>query len=152
MKKISVRFERDPSLTQIDVVIRASEQDAAVTELMEKLAGHPPNRQAVFDEYGNVRLIAEDEIIIASVNGKLINLVTADGSWYIRQTLQSLEAKLDSHRFIRISRYELINLNQVIRYDFTAAGMLRIELKGGIDTWASRRCIPAIRRVLKGKG
>jgi ribose/xylose/arabinose/galactoside ABC-type transport system permease subunit len=35
---------------------------------------------------------------------------------------------------------------------FTISGTLRLELEGGMETWASRRCIPEIRRRLKGKG
>ena len=151
MKKINVRFERDPSLDSIDVVIRASEEDGAVTELMEKLSGQPPDALTVFDRYGNMRSLPVKDIILASVEGKLVNLVTPDGSWFTRQTLQSLEAALDKKRFVRISRYELVNLDKVLRYDFTIAGTLRIELTGGMETWASRRCIPAIRRKLTGK-
>ena len=151
MKKINVRFERDPSLDSIDVVIRASEEDGAVTELIEKLSGQPPDALTVFDGYGNMRSLPVKDIILASVEGKLVNLVTPDGSWFTRQTLQSLEAALDKKRFVRISRYELVNLDKVLRYDFTIAGTLRIELTGGMETWASRRCIPVIRRKLTGK-
>lgn len=151
MKKINVRFECDPALEGIEVIIRAREQDGTVKELMQKLNGCPADMFAVFDEYGNFRSIRAGEIISASVSGKLVSLLTADGSWYTRQTLQNLESALSGERFVRISRFELINLDQVVRYDFTIAGTLRIELNGGTETWASRRCIPAIRRKLTGK-
>ena len=151
MKKYNIRFERDPSLSEIDIVIRAPEKDDTVTALMEKLSVLPPDTLTVFHGNGNVRSIRPEEIILASVEGKLLNLVTANGSWFTRQTLQSLEAALDKQRFVRISRYELANLDHVVRYDFTMAGTLRIELSGGMETWASRRCIPAIRRRLSGK-
>ena len=151
MKKTSIRFERDASLDGIEVVIRAREQDAAVTALMEKLTGHSPDRLTATDANGNLRPIREEDIILAAVSGKMVNVVTPDGSWYMRQTLQALEAQLDNRRFVRVSRYELINLDRVIRYDFTAAGILRIEMTGGMETWASRRCIPVIRRRLRGR-
>ena len=99
-----------------------------------------------------MRAIRQEEIILVSVEGKLVSLTASDGScWFTRQSLQSLEDALDKSRFARISRYELVNLNQVQRYDFTVAGTLRIELADGTETWASRRCIPAIRRRLIGK-
>ena len=53
MADIDIRFEPDPSLDHIEVVIRAGEQDAAVRELMEKLSGHPPDTLTVFDGCGN---------------------------------------------------------------------------------------------------
>lgn len=152
MKKINVRFQRDASLEQIEVLIRAPEQDETVTALMESIAGRPSDTLTVFDGYGSVLTVPEREIVLASVEGKLVNIVTARGSWFTRQTLQSLEAALDPDRFVRISRFELVNLEKVRRYDFTVAGTLRLELEGGAVTWASRRCIPAIRRRLKGKG
>lgn len=151
MKKLNIRFEQDSSLDCIDVIIRASAEDGEVAALMEKLSGPGQGLLTVFDGYGNVRTIRPEEIILASVEGKLVNLVTAEGSWFTRQTLQNLEAALSKWRFIRISRFELINLDKVLRYDFTIAGALRIEMAGGMETWASRRCIPAIRRKLAGK-
>ena len=152
MKKIRVRFECDPSLPDVEVLIRASEEDASVAALMEKLSGETPDTLTVFDGYGNVRTLPEREVILAAVDGKLVNILTADGSWYTRRSLQSLEEALDGRRFVRVSRYELVNLEKVTRYDFTVAGTLRLELAGGRETWASRRCIPAIRQRLKGKG
>ncbi len=152
MKNISVRFEPDPALERIDVVIRASERDAEVEALMDCISDRPPDTLPVFDGNGNLCVLPADEIILASVDGKLVNVVTQDGSWYTRRTLQSLEDELDARRFLRISRYEIANLDKVLRYDFTLAGTLRLELAGGLETWASRRCIPAIRRRLLGKG
>ena len=63
-----------------------------------------------------------------------------------------LEEVLDKRRFIRISRFEIINLERVQRYDFTINGTLKIVMENGMQTWASRRYIPAIRRYLKEKG
>ena len=152
MKDIRIRFEQVPSLSDIEVTVRASEQDAAVTALMERIAGEEPHTLTVLDGSGNLRLLSESEIILASVDGKTVRIITSDGIWYSRQTLQSLEDALDSRFFIRISRYEIVNLRKVSRYDFTISGTLRLELEGGMETWASRRCIPEIRRRLKGKG
>ena len=151
MKNISVRFEPDPTLAHIDVVVRAPERDAEVEALLDRLSDRPPDTLAVFDGSGSLRALPAGEIILASVDGKLVNIVTEDGSWYTRRTLQSLEEELDERRFLRISRYELVNLDKVLRYDFTVAGTLRLELAGGMETWASRRCIPAIRKRLNGR-
>ena len=151
MKERSVRFELDPSLGGIEVLIRAPAEDAETAALLE-LLGAPPDTVTVFDGSGLIRALAADQIVSASVDGKLVNIVTEDGSWYTRRTLQSLEDALDARRFLRVSRYEIVNLAKVRRYDFTVAGTLRLELAGGMETWASRRCIPEIRRRLKGKG
>ena len=152
MKNIRIRFEQDPALADIEITVRASGQDAEVTALMEKITGRESRTLTVLDGRGNLKTLAESEIILASVDGKSVRIITADGKWLSRQTLQSLEETLDSRTFIRISRYEIVNLRKVTRYDFTISGTLRLELEGGMETWASRRCIPEIRRRLKGKG
>ena len=126
--------------------------DAEVAALIERITGREPHTLTVVDDRGNLKTLAESEIILASVDGKSVRIITADGSWFSRQTLQSLDDMLDSRTFLRISRYEIVNLRKVSRYDFTISGTLRIELEGGMETWASRRCIPEIRRRLKGKG
>ena len=151
MNNPTIRFERDPSLSRIEVVIRAPEQDEAVNELMERISGQPPDTVTAFDGYGKVCEVEVKTIISAAMEGRMVSLVTTDGRWYTRQTLQSLEKSLGPCRFVRISRFEIVNLDHVLQYDFTVSGTLRIELTGGMETWASRRCIPGIRRMLKGK-
>ena len=152
LKKVHIRFEQDASLDHIDVVIRAPDQDDSVTDLINRISARPPDMLTAYDENGNVRKLDQEKIVLASVNGKVVDLITDDGIWHIRQTLQNLEDNLDKQRFVRISRYEIVNVEKILKYDFTVAGTLRIELTGGMETWASRRCIPAIRRRLTGKG
>ena len=152
MKQIEVRFEAAPELERIEVLIRAPEADGQVAAIQRQLSGLAPETLTVFDADELQRMIPLEDIISASVNGKLVNIVTGDGSWYTRRTLQSLEDELDSRSFMRVSRYEIVNLDKVLRYDFTLAGTLRLELAGGIETWASRRCIPLIRKRLLGRG
>lgn len=152
LKKVHIRFEQDASLDHIDVVIRAPDQDDSVTDLINRISARPPDMLTAYDENGNVRKLDQKKIVLASVNGKVVDLITDDGIWHIRQTLQNLEDNLDKQRFVRISRYEIVNVEKILKYDFTVVGTLRIELTGGMETWASRRCIPAIRRRLTGKG
>lgn len=152
LKKVHIRFEQDASLDHIDVVIRAPDQDDSVTDLINRISARPPDMLTAYDDNGNVRKLDQKKIVLASVNGKVVDLITDDGIWHIRQTLQNLEDNLDEQRFVRISRYEIVNVEKILKYDFTVAGTLRIELTGGMETWASRRCIPAIRRRLTGKG
>ncbi len=151
MNKPNIRCEYDPALTQIEVLIRAPGESEALTELLARLSGHPPDGVTVSDSYGRLCVIPPEDVVLASVKGKLVSVVTEKGSFQTRQPLQNLESELDPQLFVRVSRYELVNLRKVKRYDFTVAGTLRIELAGGIETWASRRCIPQIRERLLGR-
>ena len=150
MDRRVIRFESDPALDHMEIVVRAPVRDEAAEELLMQLSGAQADTVTVFDGYGTVRTLAAKEIVSAAMEGKLVRVVTENDSWYTRRTLQSMESALEGGRFLRISRNELVNLDKVLRYDFTIAGALRLELAGGRETWASRRCIPDIRKRLKG--
>ena len=95
-------------------------------------------------------MIGEDEIVFVSADGKNVRIAAISGFYHAKQSLQSIEALL-SREFLRVSRFELINLSMVRKYDFTIGGTLRIEFNNGMETWASRRYIPLIKQRLSGE-
>jgi DNA-binding LytR/AlgR family response regulator len=151
MKEIKVRFERESTLNYIDVLVRAPERDSEAEAVMARVAGREPVMLTVTDAEGAQRVIPAADVLLIAVNGKRVDVVTGDGRFLAQSSLQNMENSLGSERFLRISRYELVNLAKVVKYDFTLDGTLRLELSGGVETWASRRCIPVIRRRLNGK-
>ena len=148
MKKINIRFERDKTLDGIDVVIRAGEKDADVEALMEQLSQQLPQKLTVLDRNSCPCVIDEDEIISVTSDGKQVRVMTTGGVYTAKQTLQNVEGLLSHHLFLRISRFEIVNLAKIRKYDFTIGGTLRIEFVGGMETWASRRYIPLIKEKL----
>lgn len=151
MSKITVIFEQDDTLDDIEVIVKASKRNDEVEELISRLGGKQ-EQIAVTQEDETVRALAQSDIYLISVNGKRLDIFTKSEKFSIRRTLQGIESSLDDRKFIRISRYEIINISKVKHYDFTLKGTLRIELLNGVEVWASRRCIPAIRKMLSGKG
>lgn len=151
MKEVKVRFRRNSELDYIDVTIQASERDATVRKLMEEISGKPPDHLNILSTDGKMLNIFMDDIISVSVRDKVTLLQTEVGMFSVRQPLQSLEATLDSEKFLRISRHELINIDKIQRVDLKVRRELKLELTGGIETWASHRCIPTVLRRLQMK-
>ncbi len=152
MKKINVRFEKDKTLDGIDIIIRADKRDEQINALIEKLTHREPVRLTVLDSDNCQSVIEEKDIIIVSADGKNVQIVTRHGKYRSKQSLQSIEDVL-SDRFLRVSRFEIIDLKKVRKYDFTLSGTLRIEFDNGMETWASRRYIPLIKeRLTKEEG
>ena len=153
MSDIKVVFEEDSSLGGIEITVRAPRRDAEIDALLSRLSPEtqPPPQLSVTDENGAVRMISPDEVFMVSVNGKTLSILTENECFTARRSLQSIEDVLCGGSFIRISRYELVNLSKVKHYDFTLRGTLRLEFQNGMETWASRRCIAAIRKRLKGE-
>lgn len=147
MKKINVRFEQDKTVDSIEIVIRANERDAQITDLMERLAQRESFRLIALDKNECPSVIDEKDIVFLSADGKDVRIVTINGIYRARQSLRSFEETL-SRTFLRVSRFEIINLKMVRKYDFTIGGTLRIEFENGMETWASRRYIPLIKERL----
>lgn len=147
MKKINVRFEQDKTVDSIEIVIRANERDAQITDLMERLAQRESFRLIALDKNECPGVIDEKDIVFLSADGKDVRIVTINGIYRARQSLRSFEETL-SRTFLRVSRFEIISLKMVRKYDFTIGGTLRIEFENGMETWASRRYIPLIRERL----
>jgi len=147
MKKINVRFEKEKALNDIEIVIRADKRDEQINALNERLTNNETVRLTVLDNNNCPSVIDEKEIVFVSADGKNVQFVAVHGKYRAKQTLQSVENILSDY-FLRVSRYEIINLKMVRKYDFTLGGTLRIEFENGMETWASRRYIPLIKERL----
>ena len=150
MKKINVRFETDKTTDDVEIVIRASEKDDQIVSLIEKLSIKEASKLTVLDRDNCSCVIEEEDIVFVSADGKNVRITATSGIYRAKQSLQSIEEFL-SRKFLRVSRFELINLSMVRKYDFTIGGTLRIEFNNGMETWASRRYIPMIRERLSGE-
>ncbi len=151
MKQIKIRFEQDSLLPHIEVMIRSSEQDEQITELIRKISDENSDFLVITDINNISNTIMMNDIFLLSVSGKYVKLETESETYTVKQSLQNLENILDMKKFIRISRHEIVNLSKVKHYDFTLSGTLRLQLVNGTETWASRRCIPLIRKRIAGK-
>ena len=148
MKKINIRFEQDKTLDEIDIIIRADKKDNDIESLIGQLTQNMPQKLTVLDRSDCPCVIDESEIITVTSDGKQVRVMTAQGVFTAKQTLQHVEGILSSRLFLRISRFEVVNLAKIRKYDFTIGGTLRIEFEGGMETWASRRYIPLIKEKL----
>lgn len=152
MSDISIRLEIDETLDHIELVIRAKDQNSETDALIRKLSALTQRRLKASDQSGCECFIDENEIISVCSAERSVRIITQDNVYTSNLTLRSIEEQLDKGRFIKISRYELVNSERIVKFDFTIGGTLRLELDGGIETWASRRYIPLIRKQLLGEG
>ena len=152
MKRVVVRFEENRDEANIQVLFQASSADAQVEELMDRVREPFVGSLAVVDPTGSTVLLPLERIASISSNNKRLKVVADDETYWLKASLQEMERILAPNMFLRISRYEIVNLRKVHRFDFTMSGTLRIEFDHGAETWASRRYIPTIRQRLKEGG
>ncbi len=151
-RRIRIRFEEDQTVDDIDICIRAPERNSEIDALIERISGTLPEMITVTGTDGAAVRISPQDIVSVSVSDKYLQIVTEKDRYVVRQSLHEFEEKLDERYFVRISRYEIVNIEKIRKYDFTLGGTLRLELAGGMETWASRRSIPLIRKKLTERG
>ena len=149
MKRVNVRFEKDKGRDDIDVLFTASEVDNQVAVLMNRVSDPLSVTWEVRDSDGSAVTLPEDRILSISVSSKRLRIAADDGIYWLKMPLQDVEKALNPSMFLRVSRYEIINLHKVRRFDFTITGTLRVEMEDDTETWASRRFIPAIKERLQ---
>ena len=152
VKRVVVRFEENEGEADIQVLFQASSADAQVKELMDRVRGPFVGSLAVVDPAGSTVLLPLERIASISSNNKRLKVMTDDETYWLKASLQEMDKMLFPNMFLRISRYEIVNLRKIRRFDFTISGTLRIEFDHGAETWASRRYIPTIRQRLKEGG
>ena len=151
VKRVSVRFEKDRDEKNITVLFRASRQDAQVEQLMNRVREPFVDTIAATDADGGTVLLSFEGITSISSDNKRLKVLADNGTYWLKGSLQEMERLLEPNMFLRISRYEIVNLRKISRFDFTISGTLRIECGEGVETWASRRYIPQIKNRLKGR-
>jgi len=151
VKRVSVRFEKDRDEKNITVLFRASRQDAQVEQLMNRVREPFVDTIAATDADGGTVLLPFEDITSISSDNKRLKVLADNGTYWLKGSLQEMERLLEPNMFLRISRYEIVNLRKISRFDFTISGTLRIEFGEGMETWASRRYIPQIKNRLKGR-
>ena len=151
MKKVNLEFRKDPDCPDIDVTFTSSELDEEVDTLMKRVRDPLETTFTVYNGKSTATLIQEDEIISISSDNKKLKVITDEGEYMLNKTLRDIEKELHPVAFLKISRYEIINLGKIKNFDFSVTGSFRIEMKNGMVTWASRRLIPEIKKRLQGK-
>ena len=85
MKKINVRFERDDNSEEIEIIVRASQQDAQVSELIERLTEKKTGHLTVLDSEKCPCVVEEADIIFISSEGKQIRIIAEAGIYTAKQ-------------------------------------------------------------------
>lgn len=149
--KINIRIEIDSELTAPEIIIRTDQKTDLVDRIVSAIgqcAENDINRIRVYD--GNaVLLLDQQEILRVYTEPRKLIVCSGRGTFEARGTLQNMEKMLDPEHFVRISRFEIINLEKITGFDVSVSGTIRVQFEDGSFTWAARRYVHTIEEKLE---
>lgn len=104
-----------------------------------RLAGYRDSRAELLDPGTISRIRADGDNVLAD---------TLKGTCRLRLRLYEVEQRLDPRQFVRISRSELINLDQVQSFDLRMSGTIEVRMQDGCCSYVARRYVKKIREEL----
>ena len=148
--KVKIGVEIDPACRTPEVVIRADQK----TDLVEKIVsaveqcGQSELPRITVYEGGAALLLSQRDISRIYTETRRLIVCADRGSYEARCSLQEMEKMLDAARFVRISRFEIINIDKVSGFDVSVSGTIKVTFEDGSSTWVSRRQVRAIEQRL----
>ena len=148
---MKLTVEIDPSVTEPEVIIREREETALVSRIVSLIQQYTQQEQPSITVYQSTTRSSVEQLEIIRVYTQERKLViwTKDGAYYAKSTLRELEETLDEEWFVRISRYEIINLNWVTGFDLTVRVTIKVLLEDGSSAWVSRRYVRTVEQRLE---
>ncbi len=102
---------------------------------------------AVYDG-GRIALLHPKDFIRIYTENRRLCVMATSGRYESRITLREFEDLLDPGIFVRISRFEIVNLRKISSFDLSMAGTIRIIFSNGEETWVARRYVREIHTKL----
>ena len=147
---VDIEIRIDPECHDPVVVIRTDQKTQQVENIIYAIENCADTGYPVIAGYrGNeMELLSQRDIIRVYVEARKVRIATAGAAYDSRKSLSWLETMLNPDRFIRISRFEIVNIRRIARFDFSIAGTVHILFDNGSVTWAARRYVQAIQQII----
>ena len=111
-----------------------------VRERRQQLAAPLTTDQRIFLRDGDrCWFVSLRDIILLESEGNYTRVYFGGEKCLIARSLASLEERLDSSAFFRVSRRHIVNLRAITAVDPSVAGGLDVQLQGGLKVEMSRR-------------
>lgn len=132
--KRAVRHARE----QLENTRHTESVDERLMSLLENLKAKKYLERIVVKSSGRVFFIKTDEIDWIEAAGNYLKLHVGRDAHLIRETMQSIEAKLDPEKFFRIHRSTLVQIDRIKELHPLFGGDYAVILRSGTELTLSR--------------
>ena len=143
---MKIEFIKDPAEEDVRLAVIAAEKSERVESILDELER---SYLSVINGYADdrVQLLRPKDILRVYAEGQRVLCQTNEGIFTLRARLYEMEERLTPHRFVRISKCELVNTRKILRLDVSLSGTVGIVLEGNVKTYTSRRYMQKIKSV-----
>ena len=117
-----------------------SELHAELREFLNAVNGAAPYAQRLLVESGDRSLfLAVRDIVSIEAQGNRVAISARGGRYELRTTMDSLEARLDPHDFVRVHRSNIVRIDAIAELEPWFHGEYSVKLTDGTAVTWSRR-------------
>ncbi len=149
--KFKVEVVIDDKYVEPQITIYANERNKHIENIISAIENVSDEEMQVISGKcdGKLGIIIPKDIIRVHTEGRKVIVGTDKGKYVVKDSISSMEEKLDEERFIRISQSEIINLYRVKHFDVSIAGTVLVEFENGESTYVARRFVKQLKSRLK---
>lgn len=148
---VDIEIRIDADCREPVILIRTDRKTQEVENIVHAIENCVDGEYPLITGYrdNELELLSQRDIIRVYVEARKVRISTENGVFEFRKSLAWLEQQLNPDRFIRISRFEIVNIRKIASFDFSMAGTVHIRFDDGTVTWAARRYVRAIQQTLE---
>lgn len=144
---VELKIEYDRSLPEKLTIVRTKSHHSIVDKISH-LFENPYLSNIVIGYNGtSYSPIELNQIDYVFTENKAVYVQSEYGKQKIKERLYEIEARLPNH-FVRISRFEIINLREVQRFEYTFGGKIVLHLKNKDKLYTTRSYTKKIKNIL----
>lgn len=138
----------DKMFETMEIHVCNHEMNQKVADLVKELNQWMNDSMVGTDEKGEKCVLVLNQMICFYAQGQKVFAQDEQGIYSIPYKLYELEEKLDTTRFMRISKSEIVNLRKIKKLDLSLTGTIKIILSNGRETYTSRRNVSGLKKAL----
>ena len=146
---MKITLELGEAYAETELIVRCRQVDEEVERLLQQFQS--PNEKLIVTQGEKTFFLSPQEVFyLESVERKCF-VYTQTGTYESAEKLLELEERLDSHRFMRISKSVIVNMASINNITRNFDATMKLELVGGERLIASRHYARALKeRLWKG--
>lgn len=144
-----IKYEIKKQYTEPEIHICSDTQNLEIREIYETVSDLFERKVRGYREvHEEAEMIRVADIVRVFSANKQVYLSTEKEQFRIRERLYEMEKLLEGSKFVRISNSEIVNVRKIKRLNTGMTGTIKMQLRGDIETYVSRRYVTKIKQTL----